>query len=905
MNFRLFNLLTILLLIQLSVLAQENWVNHTNKENINVILFEGNAIWIGSEGGVKKIDFEGNILEEYTMSNGLPYNNVTSLAIDHKGNKWFGTKDGKIAKFDGTNWVLLHGIPDRYDLYDPIFSIREDKMGNMWFGLESHVIKFDGLKWTDYFSSTQGLVNGAYYTIEIDLEGKLWVCSTQGLSKFDGSNWTSFNHTYSQGSFYSNETKANSFKIDGKGNIWIATNAKGILKFDGKNWTKFDKSNSELINDKVNALLFDKEGILWAGTKTGILKFDGKNWTLINNSSNTSFSSILMDEKGNIFCGNENGIYKHDCSSLIKLKTPNSNLGSNLISSILTDRKGNIWVGTSNGLSKFDGKKWTNIQNANPIYSITMNQKGDVWTASENMISKFEGKTWYDIIKTNCFVTSIKIDNAQNYWLGGSKGLMKIQDTTKTIFNTSNSGIPSNSVHAIAIDKKGNKWVGTENGLAKFDNVNWETYITWNSVNSIEIDKHGNKWVGTSKGIAKFNDTVWTYYQPNLIVKSLKIDQNESLWVGTDNGVFKFDGYNWTKYLEGISVNEIAIDKANSKWFATFGEGVFKFKENPQTLKATQKKWEYFTDKNEILNIQCIDDTVWTFTTGGIVKRDPKGNIVGEFFNDSCFYYSKTDSQDGDKWLCTDQGIKWFHNGKWEDYYKHDILGSAYSIEVDKNGHKWVNAQGVTYKFDGKKWSSMPQYKFLKIDTKGNVWLRSSKGLTKFDGNNYILFDMVNSTLRDDLVLSLAEDPEGRIWAGTELGAAMYDGQIWTTYKKNDTTLRINSITTIAIDRNGNKWFGSKHYTDIMKFDGVNWTFYEDVAKLGVTALSIDNNNNLWVGTKKSLIRFDGTNWKEFDYKKYGLISKYSSSISDTRGNVWFARIQLENNISKFVVFGQ
>jgi ligand-binding sensor domain-containing protein len=59
--------------------------------------------------------------------------------------------------------------------------------------------------------------------------------------------------------------------------------------------------------------------------------------------------------------------------------------------------------------------------------------------------------------------------------------------------------LPDNYVFAIAIDEQRNKWIGTSNGLAKFDGINWTVYDTSNSrlpdnsVNTIAIDGINNK----------------------------------------------------------------------------------------------------------------------------------------------------------------------------------------------------------------------------------------------------------------------------------------------------------------------------------------------------------------------------------------------------------------------------
>jgi ligand-binding sensor domain-containing protein len=146
---------------------------------------------------------------------------------------------------------------------------------------------------------------------------------------------------------------------------------------------------------------------------------------------------------------------------------------------------------------------------------------------------------------------------AGNKWIGtGNGGLAKFDGTNWTVYNTSNSGLPDNSVWSIVLDGAGNKWIGTNGGgLAKFDGTNWIVYDTSNSglphnqVMSLAIDGAGNKWIGTKwDGLAKFDGTSWTVYYtsnsglPSYSVWSIVIDGAGNKWIGTEGGVAVYTG---------------------------------------------------------------------------------------------------------------------------------------------------------------------------------------------------------------------------------------------------------------------------------------------------------------------------------------------------------------------------
>ncbi|WP_372948621.1 T9SS type A sorting domain-containing protein [Mariniphaga sp.] len=310
----------------------------------------------------------------------------------------------------------------------------------------------------------------------------------------------------------------------------------------------------------------------------------------------------------------------------------NSGLPHNQVKSIAIDAHGNKWFGTFYGeVIKFDNENWTVYDNTN---------------------SGLPGE--YRI-------SSIAIDAQDNKWFGASfnptldqgGGLVKFDNLNWTVYNTSNSGLPNNTVTGIAIDSLGNKWIGTWSGLAKFDSK-WTSYLSSKPIVAINIDNYGNKWIATQSEIAKFDDTNWTtykysksiipYYNGNGGITSIAFDKKGNKWFGVGEdwdsgaagGVTEFDDVNWTNYNSNnsglyYSVDCIAIDKEGNKWFgaSTWIESAL--------IKFDGTNWTVY-DSNTLgytfdwMNSIAIDDlgNKW-ITTGnyGVIVFNENGLTVG------------------------------------------------------------------------------------------------------------------------------------------------------------------------------------------------------------------------------------------------------------------------------------
>ena len=604
--------------------SSPEWINYTDGKNVYSTAIEGDIVWIGTWGGLVKLNKVTGETTFYNRGNsGLPDNWVWSIAIDGSGNKWIGTWTGGLAKFDGTNWTVYNklnsGLPD-----NGVLSIAIDKSNHIWLGTAG-LAKFDGTNWTVYNPSNSGLPSYSVQSVAIDGSGNKWIGTNGGgLAKFDGTTWKVYDPSNSK--IPSNIIQA--VEIDDSGNKWIGTMTEGLAKFDDTNWTVFSKSNSGMPSDDVRSIKIDRSGNKWIGTHGGgLTKFDDRNWVVYNTSNshlpNNSVFSLAIDGSGNKWVGTINGLTRFDDTTWKSYNTSNSNLYSNWLMSLAIDSKGNKWIGTDAwGLVKFDGTNWTvyaliqGYPSIGRVRSIAITGSGDVWIGGDGGLARFDGTNWTVFNTSNSglpdnTVTSIVIDISGKIWCGTYLGgLAKFDGTNWTVFNTSNSGLPNNFLLAIAIDGSGNKWIGTVGGgLAKFDDKNWTIYNSSNSglpvdyIKAITIDAFDNKWIGTGYvgleiygGLAKFDGTNWTVYNssnsglPYNFVESIAIDGEGNKWIGSSGdyfwkgGLTKFDGTNWTVYntlnshMPSSLLHAIAIDGFGNKWIAT-GHGLAVYNE--------------------------------------------------------------------------------------------------------------------------------------------------------------------------------------------------------------------------------------------------------------------------------------------------------------------------------------
>lgn len=343
-------------------------------------------IWVGSE---KKglIQYDGSIFKSVNLGI-LPNNSIFSMAKDPEGNIWIGSKnyltrmtsDGPVTT--DLNDFLINPSPQIPPNFN-VWAIAFDNAGNRYIGTyDGGMVKFNSVGIPRVFNRLNSQIpSDNVYSIAVDNQGIIWVGTASGLGKFDGTNWIVYNTTNSQ----LPNNYISSLAIDKQNKLWIATN-NGVAKFDGVNWTKYSTSNG-LPSNYTFYVSVDNDNNKWVGTGNGLAKFNGTSWSVFNTSNSplpaNQIQFVKPDSTGSVWIGSGGfgtgyGITKYNSTDWVTFKTENSGLSGNSVSSMLTDAYGNTWIGTfSNGISLYKPGGVTGIETGedhNPLTGYYLRQ---------------------------------------------------------------------------------------------------------------------------------------------------------------------------------------------------------------------------------------------------------------------------------------------------------------------------------------------------------------------------------------------------------------------------------------------------------------------------------------------------------------------------------------------------
>ena len=297
------------------------------------------------------------------------------------------------------------------------------------------------------------------------------------------------------------------------------------------------------------------------------------------------------------------------------------------------------------------------------INSIVIDDKGIKWIATEEGLLRFDGMTWTNYPSDESLNKSIAIlavdllSDIKKFWMGTNVGLTSLENSPSLSivnYNTTNSGILSDSVTALGIDRSNVKYIGTSKGLSILKNNTWDIFygrkteeiLSQYKISSVAAASNGFVYATTLGGGVsrfKYTDAVsgattynqpWAWGLPSDYIHTVYVD-GIAQWYGTNRGIAyhssEYTKDDWTTYTkaDGLvcdSVYAIAKDSLGNVWFGTHN-GISRFN---------------------------IDSTWTSYTTKDGLIANKINTIAADI--------------DGSVWFGTDKGISHYINSKWVNY---------------------------------------------------------------------------------------------------------------------------------------------------------------------------------------------------------------------------------------------
>ena len=508
--------------------------------------------------GVKaQIDVTGRPIN---VDNGLPDNNVRSIAQDDDGFIWFGSLYG-LYRFDGSRYLHFNKEDTENGRLLPSNHIK----GVRNIGHSNLLITTTGDKLV-LFNTDQYRFEPVSQEIlsELALNTKVPNQITDNLGN---------KIAYSNGTIHygqvGNRDKEFELKVisddmlrlhdDYKVNVittpqdlvWISTNGNGVFVYDlnKKSYRHLTHENSPsfMSSNFVVDLSLSQDGVIWlAFNRLGVARLESEKARCeiinmgpqndLNNSNEIKLLTCLSDSV--ILVAN-------DAGRICRL-TPELNLvpppsefpqGLEYLTAGITPGK-EIWIGTRSSGLLIDGVSYKH-DSKNPL-SIGSNR---VYTATCDLQGRL--------------------------WIGGQESLVDLAEKKDDTFIFRHFGekMGDFTVQSMITDHLGNIWVATSKGLVTFNPdsliINPHSYIKYSlaqvpgeevRVNSILEDRQARIWIGTAdKGLyyshspsdPQRNQYEFRRLKSNQLtaehIQVLASDEKDNLWIGTDNGLYYFN----------------------------------------------------------------------------------------------------------------------------------------------------------------------------------------------------------------------------------------------------------------------------------------------------------------------------------------------------------------------------
>ncbi|HPQ40144.1 MAG TPA: hypothetical protein PLV45_07190 [bacterium] len=571
----------------------ENW-STADAAVDGVVSDGGNVLWTVSTGGAVRWNLNDGSFQKFTTANGLRDNWCMCGVASSDGSFWLGTLGGGLARYRYGVWEHWTRADDGLP-YDEIRCLDIDHQNRLWAGFGAAFGNGIGIRQGDewiFLTTDDGMSRNRVNAIETDMSGA-WIGTIDGLDRITGLQVT--------GSYGVADGLPDghilSLASDGSGGCWVGTPA-GLAHLSVSGITVYHISDG-LPHETIQAVHVDMNGTVRVGTPLGAAVKTGTGFEAIDTLQGADVRGIDMMPNGDIIAavyGRGIEVFRNGLPfRRFALDEP---LPGNDVRAV-TFHDGKVWFGTVRaGVGWFDGEHWwvdnseCGIETAE-VRHVVVDRDGVKWFSTfDQGVYTFDGAVWTQFeapaaLPCNAAVTGY-VDPDNVIWIatwGG--GIARYDGTAWTVIDES-SGLPTNLTYNVARDRCGDYWFTLDTGVVRYrdgeilDYYTEEDGLVFNRVYDVAVDTRNTLWFGACKGLSRFEDDTFTNYYAgagslaHYRVREILFDPFDDLWIATGGGVNFFDGETFTTYapeagVAGYETYSVTRDDRGNVWFGSEG----------------------------------------------------------------------------------------------------------------------------------------------------------------------------------------------------------------------------------------------------------------------------------------------------------------------------------------------
>lgn len=549
-------------------------------------------------------------------------------------------------------------------------------------------------------------------------------------------------------------------EMDSSGYIWMSSEA-GLSRFDGYAFTNLNRTNSGLVQNRLNALQYSPDAnVIFVGSGAGVYIVDCSTLE-VRALPDISGDVICVEESsdGNILAANRGGsVYRISPDGENVEEVDYEGLSGSMLS--LLDLDGYLIVGHDGGgmsvVNKETGAVTRYVHDPDDpfslpgrrVYCIYRDNYDHIWVGTEHGLGLYNPSAdnftcfRYDPDDPDSIISdhiyTITELSGHRLWICTDIGGISVLDIRQIHYGNNDA-------------------IGFENIYATYD----ENGLSSRNVRKVLEDDYNNIWiVNHSSGLdclrkspVAFHKLVYTESRrssKNKLASSVAIDDGGGIWVGLENEVARFraDGsldkaYLLAPYLthSNALVYSLLI-KGDYLYMGLYDSGLLKM--NVNTGAVTRVNIGSDVDVNGLSEDE--DGSIWVGTKRGVVhiSGDGRDRILRTFGSGS--FYSFLRDRSGNLWAAS------YGNG----IFVFDKDGQL-SARISRD-------QGLP--------TIVPQ---LCMDAEGRIWAATEEGVACFnDPSDFRLYGHQDG-LSNSYIHGIQADLLGNVWLSTDTGISMID----------------------------------------------------------------------------------------------------------------------------------